>query len=93
MDAPEYKCRMFITEKKNRDLIKSACLKNRLPDLRSVKFEKDPGMLVIKYFLQWIKNEGHSDDPMEYADVLMDVSYVSSTISMLQICEKSPFNL
>ena len=85
LDAPEYKERMFLKQKKNRDLLKHSCLKNKYPDLRLVKFEKDPGMLVIKDFVQGVKSEGHSDLPREYADVLLDISSFSSTISMLQI--------
>ena len=84
--------RMFVKEKKNRDLIRSACSREKLPDLRSVKFEKDPGMLIIREFIQEIKSEGHSEIPSEYIDVLLDISSVSSTISMLQINKKTLIN-
>ena len=92
LDATEYKERMFLKQKKNRDLLKHSCLKNKYPDLRLVKFEKDPGMLVIKDFVQGVKSEGHSDLPREYADVLLDISSFSSTISMLQIQNKNLMN-
>ena len=92
LDAPEYKERMFLKQKKNRDLLKHSCLKNKYPDLRLVKFEKDPGMMVIKDVVQGVKSKGHSELPREYADVLLDISSFSSTISMLQIQNKILMN-
>ena len=37
-----------------------------------MKFEKDPGMLIIREFIQGIKSEGHSEIPSEYINVLLD---------------------
>ena len=92
LDAPVYKERMFIREKKHRDLLRNACLKNKIPDLRGVKFDKDPKMTIVKKFVEGIKCEGNTVLPKEYADVMLDISSVSSTISMLQINKTNLLN-
>ena len=89
LDAPDYKSRMFIKEKRNREIIRNACLQSKIPDLRKVNFEKDPGMLLIKDFFSALKSRNASDFPSPYCDILNDISSVSSTISMLQVNERS----
>ena len=84
-----YKSRMFIKEKRNREIIRNACLQSKIPDLRKVNFEKDPGMLLIKDFFSALKSRNASDFPSPYCDILNDISSVSSTISMLQVNERS----
>ena len=63
LDAAEYKERMFLKVKKNRDSLKISSKKKTFPNIRSVKFDKDPGMLVVKELIQGIKEEGHSELP------------------------------
>ena len=89
LNVPDYKSRMFIKEKRNREIIRNACLQSKIPDLRKVNFEKDPGMLLIKDFFSALKSRNASDFPSPYCDILNDISSVSSTISMLQVNERS----
>ena len=83
---------MLIKVKKNRDSLKVSSQKKAFPDFRSVKFDKDPGMLVVKELIQGIKEEGHSELPSEYSDILQDISSVSSTMSMFQTEDQGLLN-
>ena len=49
-------------------------------------------MLVVKELIQGIKEEGHSELPSEYSDILQDISSVSSTMSMFQTEDQGLLN-
>ena len=49
-------------------------------------------MLIVKELIQGIKEEGHSELPSEYSDILQDISSVSSTMSMFQTEDQGLLN-
>ena len=89
LDAPSYKERMFIKTKKNRKLLKTACEENKFPNFRFVNYNQDPGMEIIRDLIEAVKADGHRDLPSEIADLILDLTTVSSTVSMFQVVNKN----
>ena len=89
LDAPNYKERMFISQKKNRDLVKKIVTNETFPNLDKTKFDNDFGMKKVTDFLSEVKSEGNKTLPKEYRNILNDLCSVSSTISIFQVANTS----
>ena len=85
LDAPEFKDRMFIKLKKNRNLLQNVFKSSsKTVNLSKKDLEKDPNMANVQTYLSNVKSEGYSDN-VEFFDLLTDISSVSSTTSIFQV--------
>ena len=92
LDAPEFKERMFIKTKKNRNMLRTACEERKYPNIKTTQYSQDPGMKSVSDLFEGIKSEGYTNMPDAIRDLVYEITSVSSTISIFQPMDNDLLN-
>ena len=88
LDAPGYSDRQIIKTKESRNLVSKACEKEEFPNIKPMHIKQDPGLQIVSDLINDIKSEGYRSMPTEIADLLSEVTNVSSIISIFQVVDR-----
>ena len=87
LDAPQYKERMFIKMKKNRDLLKKCMDTGNYPNFSKFDFSKEPKMQFVHGVCEELKAQGYRTLPEAISYIFHDLSSNSSTVSLFQVVD------
>ena len=87
LDAPQYKERMFIKMKKNRDLLKKCMETGNYPNFSKFDFSKEPKMQFVQGVCEELKTQGYRTLPEAIHHIFHDLSSKSSTVSLFQVVD------
>ena len=87
LDAPSFKERMFLKNKKGREYLRN-CMKDKtFPNFKETYLVKEANICYVKEMFDDLMMQGYRYIPDVVCDILHDVSAQSSTVNLFQVID------
>ena len=73
-------------------MIIKACQEGKFPNIKHSLFDQDPGLEHVSTLFEGIKSEGYKQMPNGISNILLEITSVSSTISLFQTMDMDLLN-